>query len=62
MAGGAQRLYFKYSRGGHRCLKRQSHLLLKEYNFEAVITAEEVTAIIDGAREFLAHAEKLLLA
>lgn len=34
--------------------------LQADYNFEAVIATEEVTAMIDGAREFLAHSEKLL--
>ncbi len=33
-----------------------------DYSFEAVITPEEVIAMIDGVREFLKHAEKLLAA
>jgi uncharacterized protein (UPF0332 family) len=35
--------------------------LQADYGFEALITTEEVTAMIDQAREFLAHIEKFLL-
>jgi len=34
--------------------------LQADYSFEAVITTEEVIAMVDQARELLAHAEKLL--
>jgi uncharacterized protein (UPF0332 family) len=34
--------------------------LQAEYGFEAVITAEEVNLMINQARDFLSHAERLL--